>query len=257
MSLLKFEFLNDDFIKKMRNNKRSIVLQSFKKTNIKRKHNLKQRKSKLKYIDNLILYNEKLKDSDKINYDKNTDCLGGAKFMMCNKDWPLCLYDHTYKNRCRSYFAYKTNCDNEFIDDYLIKIEPREKEDLKISEYNELLMERNKHYCLNKKFAEKIAKLLEHEGTIPEAFPSSLIELPTFDDNATITVMEAYVKHIVDLDLSEDEKELNIDIDENKGINNDDVKSNIESMKNSKENVLEYCSERAITENICISNIKQ
>jgi hypothetical protein len=38
----------------------------------------------------------------------------------CNPEWPLCLYDFSFKNKCPTYFVFQTAkpLDSYVIDDY-------------------------------------------------------------------------------------------------------------------------------------------
>eukprot|EP00826_Nyctotherus_ovalis_P017525 TRINITY_DN15165_c0_g2_i1.p1 TRINITY_DN15165_c0_g2~~TRINITY_DN15165_c0_g2_i1.p1 ORF type:complete len:277 (+),score=88.91 TRINITY_DN15165_c0_g2_i1:131-961(+) len=143
-----------------------------------------------------------------MEYDKGKDYLENAHLLECNPEWPLCLYDHTYKSRCVSYFAFRTKGENEFIDDYLLKELKEASKDFKqsmeeakagpIEAYNALVIERSKHYCNNNNFVEKIKKLLEEKETPDEAFCVELIDQPAIDHDTCLNLMERYVKHVID-----------------------------------------------------------
>ena len=43
--------------------------------------------------------------------------------MRCEPEWPVCLYDFTYKNKCSSYFAYRVEQMPPLIEDYFLQRE--------------------------------------------------------------------------------------------------------------------------------------
>ena len=38
--------------------------------------------------------------------------------MDCSQQWPVCLYDFTYKNKCSSFFSFRVQSSPQLIDDY-------------------------------------------------------------------------------------------------------------------------------------------
>ncbi len=230
MSLEKFKFLTNAFIHDKRQKKRAETLKGLQQADTRKQRTSRKMQAKYKYISRLMLYNSQLKNASTISYKGDTESMDGAGKLKCNIDWPLCLYDHTYKNRCISYFQYRVKATkDEFVDDYF--------EEMKIGEpgsepekpmagaglveetkevktvtgastsgpankiYNSLLIERNKHYCTNEEFVAKINKLLEQQGSLDEAFPSTLVELATADEVSLMFVMENYINHIMTFDL--------------------------------------------------------
>lgn len=205
MDLKKFHFLTNSFINRMRAKKHLSNIENIKKTNAKNQN--KRAKPKYQYICKLALYNAKLNGAAEMEYDKGKDYLENAHLLECSPEWPLCLYDHTYKSRCVTYFAFRAKGENEFIDDYLLR-EPKEaskdfKESMEeakagsIEAYNALVIERNKHYCDNKTFVEKVKRLLEEKNTPDDAFCVEMIDQPAIDHDACLKLMERYVKHVV------------------------------------------------------------
>ena len=217
MSLEKFKFLTNSYICDRRKKKHAQTLATLQKSSDRKKLSSRKMQAKGKYISRLMLYNSQLRHASTISYDKPNDTLKGAELLSCNESWPLCLYDHTYKNRCISYFAYREKSEsNVFVDDYFeeIKVTSRvsakkdsspSKEQLKIGwalkTYNSLLIERDRHYCTNKEFVAKINILLEQEGSIEGAFPSSFVELATPDEVSLVSVMENYINHVMNFNV--------------------------------------------------------
>ena len=192
----------------MRAKKQHDSLANIRRTNEKNKN--KRAKPKYQYICKLALYNGKLEGASSIDYDKESDYLKDARLLKCNPEWPLCLFDHTYKSRCVSYFAFRAKSDNEFIDDYLIKKPSLNqsngvKEEHKkgsLEAYNALVIERSKHYCGNRVFVEKLKRLLEEKGTPDDAFRVDLIDQTAINHDICLKLMKKYVRHIVDFEES-------------------------------------------------------
>ncbi len=213
MGLEKFKFLNNRYLHDRRLKERVDTLNRLQNTETRKKQVCKLQ-SKYKYVSRLLLYNSQLKNASKISYDKCDNVLSGAELLTCNPDWPLCLYDHTYKCRCISYFSFKSNGPCEFLDDYFDSEKGRsgekpkagaeslpltavnlKKKDLKT--YNSLVVERNRHYCTNAEFVTKVNKMLEEHGSTEAAFPTKLVEPSTADELSLFNVMENYVNHIM------------------------------------------------------------
>ena len=200
--------MTNAFINQMRIKKRQPVLKHLRKEN--NKGRARKAKPKYQYISRLILYNPKLPHFSEIEYDKNEDYMENSTLLKCNPEWPICLYDHTYKIRCVSHFAYRARFENEFIDKYLKKKhqdEAKEKiidnEEIKKSKnqkYDELMIERGQHYCDRELFVYKMKKILEVKGFPDKAFPPELIDLTANDYMEFKSVMTNYIKHIEELE---------------------------------------------------------
>lgn len=86
-------------------------------------------------------------------------------FFNCGgNQWPLCLYDFTYKNRMPSYFVYRCGKDTiQLIDDYFYgsgtAFECDTDDGAETSAIDKLLIERNTHLCQHSNFTEKFIKL--------------------------------------------------------------------------------------------------
>lgn len=211
MQLEKFKFVNNKYIEQQRSIYKKGMHNKLKKKNAIYKSTFE---NKSKYLHKLILYNSK-STNDVQNSKKNLDLL------VCNPDWPVCLYDHCYKNRCISYFAFRCGSDIKIIDDYFepdsfmfTEKRPRAKssiidiksfdsssprEEIKGKKYNSLLIERNPHYCKNKEFVKKIKKLLEDDKS-EWAFEDSCILSEINDEMSLINSMENYMNFIMDID---------------------------------------------------------
>ncbi len=117
MSLEKFSFITNRYVRHKRTEKRGAIYHQVKEGSRSRKAS-GSAESKSKYIQKLVLYNNKLENSETIRYDKAKDSLENAALLVCDAKWPLCLYDHTYKNRCATYFAFRCGTQIHMIDDY-------------------------------------------------------------------------------------------------------------------------------------------
>lgn len=91
-------------------------------------------------------------------YNNKHEC----KYIQCNKDWPLCLYDRGYRFEVREYFVFKTmECpvvvDDYFNgEDYVNKCKDHKEEDPNANEnemlkqaklFKDLLIQRRDHLC--------------------------------------------------------------------------------------------------------------
>ncbi len=202
MELEKFKFVDNRFLNERRTKERVDTLVYLKGTEKKKKRITRKVEPKYKYISRLLLYNSKLKNASVMSYNKGENALKGADMLACNPDWPLCLYDHTYKSRCISYFAFRSGGPCEFRDDYFEEEGKEKVPDLDQEQraFDGLLIERNRHYCTNEEFVTKMNKLLEQEGNVEAAFPSVLIEPGAGDELSLMLVMENYVDHILSID---------------------------------------------------------
>ncbi len=120
MSLERFVFISNGYIRHKRIEKRGAIYNQ-----VKQGGKMKSRvESKVKYLRRLVMYNSKMEERnpDKtaaaVHEEKPRNELEGARTMQCDPRWPLCLYDHTCKNRCSSYFVYRCASPPAFIDDY-------------------------------------------------------------------------------------------------------------------------------------------
>ena len=73
----------------------------------------------------------------------------------CSQDWPICLFDFTYKNKIPNYFCFKVEKNlNDLLDEtYFCDEKIEERQFGKLSMYNQnhlyqdLMFERNQHIC--------------------------------------------------------------------------------------------------------------
>ena len=78
------------------------------------------------------------------------------KAFNCDPNWPICLFDFTFRNRSEDYLALKVkqNLSNYIIDDYIGKTEymgriQMASERNLVEEDTEVIRERNSHLCCN------------------------------------------------------------------------------------------------------------
>eukprot|EP00826_Nyctotherus_ovalis_P060844 TRINITY_DN858_c0_g2_i2.p1 TRINITY_DN858_c0_g2~~TRINITY_DN858_c0_g2_i2.p1 ORF type:complete len:269 (-),score=66.13 TRINITY_DN858_c0_g2_i2:77-883(-) len=169
--------------------------------------------NKWKYIQKLFLFNARLNNREEMVFDKRTNTMSNTNLFKCNIKWPICLYDHSFKSRCASYFAFRCAEPIPIIpsyfgstsvaqpaDEFLFLNPPSSSEiDLKMQKYDSLLIERNIHYCTNKDFVTKIRKLLEQERT-EWAFDDSCISSNVNGDSSLLHAMDNYTAYITDID---------------------------------------------------------
>ena len=200
MNLRKYSFLTNTFVNKMRIKKRLLILKSLQKHNPNK--NSRHKGSVTKYIKHLLLYNGTLDDP-------NPDIkeIEKKEVLKCDEEWPICLYDHTYKDRCISYFAYRTKGQDKFVDNYFDNPLKRDKEKEK---HDTLLIERNRHYCTNLRFTTKLNKLLKE--SVHEAFPDDLLSESIIEEKSIPSIMNNYMKHIIEFDLSQTEEDKKVSI---------------------------------------------
>jgi len=204
MQLEKFAFVNNKYIKRQRKKCRKWLYQKFKAQ--RNNSTIKVHKdNKWKYIQRLVLFNARLSNRNDIEFDKSTNTVKNASLFKCNTKWPICLYDHSLKSRCPSYFAFHCGGLIEFIDSYFdstalchnqIPLNPIAKKS-ETEQYDALLIERNLHYCTNKEFVAKMNKLLEHKQT-EWAFDNSLSNINS--ETTLLNVMDNYTNFITEID---------------------------------------------------------
>lgn len=217
MNLKKYKFCKNTWIKKCRVKKRQSIFDSLRNKDKKKASSHKRLASKYQYISRLMLYNSQLKNASTVSYDKCNNALQNAEMLSCNDKWPLCLYDHTYKNRCISYFSFRSlspiNVIENFFDNHNEKllVSHEENKEKNINQkgfdeniYNSLLAERNTHYCTNKEFVDKLNTLLEEGKNCEKAFPSFLVNPATSEEGDLMEVMENYVNHVMEMEVNKD-----------------------------------------------------
>jgi len=82
----------------------------------------------------------------------------------CNPEWPICLYDFTYKNRCGDALAYQVQEMPELMEDYFERIDEPKPLYSPTTEYSKLRIERNRHICGDKEFVSNFKKLFKTEN---------------------------------------------------------------------------------------------
>ena len=125
--LPKFKIKNRD-INKLRQSKRPVVENELQKL-VAIKENYKGTYQRLKFLNKFYLYSELSKHQHEHKtlgspdiFNKPLDKFESEvmKIFNCNtKEWPICLYDFTYKNRIPQYLCYRTSKKAPvIIDDY-------------------------------------------------------------------------------------------------------------------------------------------
>jgi len=204
----KFKFINNKFIKRKQRICTKFMYKEMKQSQFKAET------SKANYIQKLILYNNKSDTS------KNKRVAP----LICNTDWPICIYDHSYKNRYTTYFAFRSANNIHIIEDYFDVASFSFTKERRLSEdsynsftkkkhhtnhkkpYNSLLIERNTHYCGNKEYVRKINNLLNQEES-EWAFNDSYIGTNINDEISLLNSMENYMDFIMDIDENEDKQD--------------------------------------------------
>jgi len=224
MHLEKFSFVTKGFIRNRRKIHRKHVYEKLK--NATRSTSKKENKSK--YVRKLLLLNHKLHNHENIKYDKKSESLENASLLQCDPRWPVCLYDHTFKNRCVSYFSFRIGSEYKIIDDYFatqsfatntpktkartdsalyyetmleqpLNEESKVEKEFSEKQYNSLIVERNPHYCTNKEFVQKITKLLEDQKN-QWIFDDACITSDVNGEKSLLNAMENYMDYISDFD---------------------------------------------------------
>jgi len=199
MQLTKFKFINNKYIKKERKTHRKWIYKHLNQERI----SFEPSKNKLRYLNKLFLYKNESR-SEKLE---------------CNVLWPVCMYDHSYKSRCVSYFAFRCGSEPKILEDYFevsnftadkYKSKSKEANEVPSSEvisqrnYNALLIERNPHYCTNKHFVLKIKKLLEEEKT-EWAFDGFGISSNISNETSIFHTMDDYIDFITNVEEEEED----------------------------------------------------
>ena len=187
----RFKFLNNKFIKKMRDQIYNEIIN--KKTAKDRIPNVGL-EGKKKYISQLSL-RPRILPASEIDQPNTFQ-------IECNKEWSMCGFDHTVKNRYATYFQYRKKFTaNEWDDEYFSN---KPKETSEISKDN-LIIERHIHYCDNKAFTEKMNLLLSEGNPYKEAFPNKFLNLPKDKQWMYNKIMKSYVKHIEEYEVFEND----------------------------------------------------
>lgn len=82
------------------------------------------------------------------------------QFFNCNPEWPICLYDFSFRNKCPTYFAFRVGkpLASYVIDDYFYGSDQDNPKAVSgkttfkavtAADASQLLIERNKHLCCN------------------------------------------------------------------------------------------------------------
>ena len=118
--LLKKFAISNNFIEKSRTQYREEIFDQLRKMEIGKDRIFKPSEIKYKYINKLFLLNGSFLSNNLAIQKKSPDThsLSDSKEMQCNVNWPICLYDHTFKNRITSYLCFRTSSNLEIFDNY-------------------------------------------------------------------------------------------------------------------------------------------
>lgn len=120
----------------------------------------------------------------------------------CNESWPICAFDHTFKNRRPECFKFRSkefSEESEWINSYF-EPNPEEFEPMKKKirkEEDMLLIQREKHYCFNKEFTKKINDLLMINNSCEDAFPPDFIDVNVKEPWKQNMIIEKYLEYII------------------------------------------------------------
>jgi hypothetical protein len=118
---------------------------------------------RLKFVNKFFLYSGLTKNLDQSGSMEEFES-ELMKIFNCDPEWPICLYDFTYKNKVPKFFCFRIECDltTRIIDNYFTnensKASSKWPSSNRISSrnlVNDLLIERNFHICQRKNFVEK------------------------------------------------------------------------------------------------------
>ena len=201
MSLKKFKFLTNSYVTKMRREKRREVRAQLSSEG-KSESGPQKICPKYRYIGRLTLKPQAMESSELLIMNEGVIGVDSVQ-IKCNDKWPVCGFDHTFKNRCTGYFQYRLRSnEDEWIDDYFGDRGPKlAAEENSKSIDDTLLLERNMHYCLNKSFANKLNTVLGSRRQLDDAFPSDLIEVPSNESFSYNLLMWKYVEHVLNFQI--------------------------------------------------------
>ena len=109
MQLKKFE-ITEEYLEYERDTKRSQIYKEMKDQEISKNKLFKHQESKTKYMNRLYLLCGTIQSSGEVG--------GYSGKIKCNSEWPICAYDHSYKDRYASYFCYRVGYQVEIIENY-------------------------------------------------------------------------------------------------------------------------------------------
>ncbi len=137
----------------------------------------------------------------------------------CNSEWPICLYDFTYKNRIPTYFCFKVEIDltMNLLEDYFSFNQQPNKisRTLEEKQYSsrpirncDLLIERNKHLCVySKQFVPKFKALFNDKSC--QLLDSDIFSFNISDEssirNKSLNFLESVIATEVNIEQSESE----------------------------------------------------
>jgi hypothetical protein len=194
MLLKRYKFLTNRFITRKRIKERHrFEKKSLTESKVPLRYKLS---AKSKYITQLPL---KVLEP---NYsDSDREFAFDFSKLKCNSSWPICVFDHTLKIRKAVYFQYRIKSTNDWIDNYFNN--PISKP----SKEQEIMIERDRHYCGNMAFVNKIISILLARNECEDAFPSVLLERTNDDPLRYSLMMKTFMDFILFYTLPKESKE--------------------------------------------------
>lgn len=133
----------------------------------------------------------------------------------CKPEWPICLFDFTFKNKCPTYFCFRVKkpLSDYVVEDYFfaaplkpgkVLFRPCSEEDSS----DELLIERNAHLCTCKEFTSNFKQ--RFIANDPGLFDNSILN-SFFEDDLTIDETLLHFQHSVKEPLSDEILDANQD----------------------------------------------
>ena len=122
----------------------------------------------------------------------------------CNLLWPICVYDHCFTSLsfeflCQKQFAPPTLIENYFSDkNAKYGMEKNEQiYDLKLIEFENLVVERNIHYCNNNEFTTLLLNYLKNVSKeTEEILCHKTLSLDYFDEIMYPGIIENFISHL-------------------------------------------------------------
>ena len=83
----------------------------------------------------------------------------------CNPRWPVCLYDFTFKNQCSQFINYRQAYKPQPIENYFDMIDESKPVHPPGEDFDEILIEREQHMCLDRDFVKAFRILFTEHNT--------------------------------------------------------------------------------------------
>ena len=196
MSLKRHKFLTNSYISKKRIERRQLIE---KKALVEDKTPMLHKLSaKSKYIAQLPL---KVLEPDYSDPDREFPF--DFRKLKCDSSWPVCAFDHTLKIRRAVCLQYRIKSTNNWIDDYFVQPIPEPSKE----QNEEIMVERDRHYCTNTAFVDKITSILVSKNKCEDAFPLRLLTRINDDPLGYNLMMKTFIEFILFYKLPAETKE--------------------------------------------------